>query len=217
MKKFFILIIPIIILLLILFIYLKGNLFIENFITFVDQNKDNFIIILAVNIIYCLLSLPVTPLIIVNGFFLGIVGFYNFYIAIIFSSILIFYITRLYSKKLEKNVFFKKKILNNSIIKKFRNVSTKSYIFLILRYSLPVYPHNLFYGITKISFFKFCYLVILSEIPLTYALIMIGVSLNDLILKDLDLISVFYSMNFLLPFFLIVIVIFLTNFIKKKF
>ena len=65
--------------------------------------------------------------------------------------------------------------------------------------------------------FKFCYLVILSEIPLTYALIMIGVSLNDLILKDLDLISVFYSMNFLLPFFLIVIVIFLTNFIKKKF
>ena len=112
MKKFFFLIIPIIILLLILFIYFKGNLFIENFIAFIDQNKDNFIMILAVNTIYCLLSLPVTPLIIVNGFFLGIVGFYNFYIAIIFSSILIFYITRLYSKKLEKNIFFKKKIFN---------------------------------------------------------------------------------------------------------
>jgi uncharacterized membrane protein YdjX (TVP38/TMEM64 family) len=217
MKKFFFFIIPLIIFLLILFIYFKGNLFIENFINFIDQNKDNFIIILAVNIIYCLLSLPVTPLIIVNGFFLGIVGFYNFYIAIIFSSILIFYFTRLYSKRLEKNAFFKKKILNNSIIKKFRNVSSKSYIFLVLRYSLPVYPHNLFYGITKISFFKFCYLLILSEIPLTYALIMIGVSLNDLILHDLDLISVFYSMNFLLPFSLIVLVIIFTNLIRKKF
>tara|TARA_B100000035_G_scaffold305880_1_gene307240 strand:- start:445 stop:1101 length:657 start_codon:yes stop_codon:yes gene_type:complete len=217
MKKLFFFFAPIVFILLVLFIYLYTDSFVSQFLRFIEQNRNNHLLIFFINIIYCLSSLPVTPLIIANGFFLGLIGFTNIFLAIIFSSIIIFTISSLYCKKLEKKNFFKKIIIRNTVIKKFRYNSDKSFIFLILRYILPFYVHNLFYGISKISFLRFTLLVGLSEIPLTYAFFMIGQSLKEFSYKNLDFLSIILSKNFLFPLFFILIFMILINFLRKKF
>ena len=109
MKKLFFFFAPIVFILLVLFIYLYSDSFVSQFLKFIEQNRNNHLLIFFINIIYCLSSLPVTPLIIANGFFLGLMGFTNIFLAIIFSSILIFSISSLFCKKLEKKKFFLKK------------------------------------------------------------------------------------------------------------
>jgi len=112
--------------------------------------------------------------------------------------------------------FIDKKIFDNSQVKKFLNISNQSLIFFLLRYTLPFFVHNLFYGLSKISNTKFIILVSLSEIPFTYALYILGMSLKELSFESLDLTKVFLSKNFLFPLFFIVIFTIIVNYILKK-
>ena len=193
-------------------IFSNKNFFVETIIHFLSLNKDNYSLLIIINIVYFLSPLPVTPLILANGFLLNSFGFFILYPIIIIDSLLIFLFSRyLIHLKLFKFILKKKFFVN------LKKISEKNIAFIISRYTLPYFIHNLYYGLTNISFSKFCYLVILSEIPLTYALIMLGVSFNDLIYQNLDLISIFYSMNFLLPLFLIIIFMVFINYIKRKF
>ena len=52
------------------------NLIIKNLIEYLILNKDNYILIIIVNLIYFLTPLPVTPMILFNGFFYGHLGFF---------------------------------------------------------------------------------------------------------------------------------------------
>ena len=77
--------------------------------------------------------------------------------------------------------------------------------------------HNLIYGILNISWKKFLYLIVLSEIPLTYAFIMLGNSLSNFMYQEINVIEIFYSQNFLLPLSIILIFMIVIKIFKKKF
>lgn len=192
-------------------IFSNKDFIIETIINFVILKKDNYILIIIINALYFLSPLPVTPLIIGNGFLLEGYSFFILYPIIVIDSLLLFLLSK-YMINLNLIKYLKKK-------KKFialKKISEKNIAFFISRYTFPYFFHNLYYGLMNISFKKFCYLVILAEIPLTYALIMLGVSLNDFMVQKLDLLDIFLSMNFLLPLFLITIIMILTKYIKRK-
>ncbi len=216
MKKLSLILFPVILIFLVFLTFTFGKDYIIYLFGYIEQNKENYILILFVNTFYCLISLPVTPLIIANGFFIGTMGFFYIYLAIILSSTILYLTAKKFSKILRNYKFIDKKIFENSQVKKFLNISNQSLIFFLLRYTLPFFVHNLFYGLSKISNTKFIILVSLSEIPFTYALYILGMSLKELSFESLDLTKVFLSKNFLLPLFFIVIFTIIVNYILKK-
>ena len=216
MKKFSYFLIIIFFVFLFFAFFLNGNNIVQFIIELINKNNENYPLIITINFIYFLIALPVTPIILANGFFLGNLGFLIIYSIIIIDSIIIFYFSKFIYKYNKKNNFFQKKILNNKTIIKLKKNSNKNYIFIILRYILPFTIHNLYYGITNISLGKFTLLVILSEFPLTYAFFMLGKSLKTLSYQNLDLLNIFLSKNFLLPLILIIIFLIFINYIKSR-
>lgn len=204
-------------LVLLLAIISNKNFIIENIVNFITQNKENYSLLITINIFYFLSPLPVTPIILANGFIYSSLGFFIIYPIIVIDSLLIFLFFR-YIIHLNKFKFLlKKKFFKSKKFLSLKKISEKKFTFFISRYTFPYFIHNICYGLMNISFKKFCYLVILSEIPLTYAFIMLGNSLNDLMYQDFDLFNIFYSESFLLPLTLIIIFMLFINYIKRKF
>jgi len=75
-------------------IFSNKNFFVETIIHFLSLNKDNYSLLIIINIVYFLSPLPVTPLILANGFLLNSFGFFILYPIIIIDSLLIFLFSR---------------------------------------------------------------------------------------------------------------------------
>ncbi len=85
------------------------------------------------------------------------------------------------------------------------------------RYFLPYFMHNIYYGLTKVKLVKFIIIIIISEIPLTYAFNSIGSSLNKISSDySVSVYTLFTDINFYIPFLLIFMVFIITNYLNKK-
>ena len=96
MKKIALILFPVILILLVFVTFTLGKDYIIFLFGYIEQNKENHIFILFINTFYCLISLPVTPLILANGFFMGMKGFFYIYLAIILSSTILYLIAKNY-------------------------------------------------------------------------------------------------------------------------
>ena len=116
MKKFSYFLIIIFFVFLFFVFFLRGNNIVQFIIELINKNNENYPLIVTINFIYFLIALPVTPIILANGFFLGNLGFLIIYSIIIIESIIIFYFSKFIYKYNKKNNFFQKKVLNNKTI-----------------------------------------------------------------------------------------------------
>ena len=207
----------VIILLIIYEFTFNKNLILKSLFDYLIVNKNNYFLIITVNFLYFLTPLPVTPIILFNGFFYGFFGFLISYPIIIFDSVLMFFSSKILVKSKLFKFFFKKNIYKDYRVVKISKASSSNYIFILSRYIFPYFMHNLIYGILNISWKKFLYLIVLSEIPLTYAFIMLGNSLSNFMYQEINVIEIFYSQNFLLPLSIILIFMIVIKIFKKKF
>jgi len=216
-KKIIFFTIFVILLLVIYELVFNKNLILKSLFEYMILNKDNYFLIITVNFLYFLTPLPVTPMILFNGFFYGFFGFFIIYPIIILDSLLIFFSSKILVKSKLFKFFFKKDIYKDYRLVKINKSSSNSYIFILSRYIFPYFMHNIIYGVLNISRKKFLYLIVLSEIPLTYAFIMLGNSLKDFMYEEINVIKIFYSINFLLPLFIVLFFMILLKLINKKF
>ena len=136
------------------FIFNK-NLISKSLFEYLILNKNNYFLIITVNFLYFLTPLPVTPIILFNGFFYGFFGFFIIYPIIILDSLLIFFSSKILIKSKLFKFFFKKDIYKDLRFVKISKVSSSNYIFILSRYILPYFVHNLIYGVLNISWKKF--------------------------------------------------------------
>jgi len=159
------------------------------------------------NFIFFLTPVPVTIMLIVNGFLFKEIGFLISYFFIIIDSTLIF----IFSKKII--YFIKKDFKHNKMYK----LSKKNYSVFISRFIVPYFFHNLYYGLTDIKLSKFMIVIILCEIPLTYAFNSLGMSLNVFTFnQEIDYKSFLNDKNFYLPIIIIILTGLLVKFFNRK-
>ena len=164
-------------------------------------------------LVYFLTPLPVTPVILLNGFLLKNNGFYLSYFLIFISSTILFLFSRLIIKKFN----FQKK--TQLLIRNFKLIkySKNNYFIFLSRYIIPYFFHNIFYGLIKIKYVKFIIIVLLAEIPLTFAINSIGISLKTYSQHQaITIYSLIMDKNFYIPVIIISIIFFIGKIIKKK-
>ncbi len=164
-------------------------------------------------LVYFLTPLPVTPVILLNGFLLKNNGFYLSYFLIFISSTILFLFSRLIIKKFN----FQKK--TQLLIRNFRLIkySKNNYFVFLSRYIIPYFFHNIFYGLIKVKYVKFIIIVLLAEIPLTFAINSIGISLKTYSQHQaITIYSLIMDKNFYIPVIIISIIFFIGKIIKKK-
>jgi uncharacterized membrane protein YdjX (TVP38/TMEM64 family) len=162
---------------------------------------------------FFLTPFPTTIIILFNGFVLKEYGFILSYTIIIVSSMILFY----FSSKLDKFFIFRK-ILNYIKNKtKIYRYTKKNYSILLTRFVIPVFFHNICYGLIKVRFTKFILIIALAEIPVTFALNSIGSSLKNFYEEpNLSLESLITNTNFYVPFLIVIVLFFFINKIKKN-
>ena len=165
-----------------------------------------------VSFLYFLTPLPVTLIIIANGYFFQNLGFVISIFQVVLCSILIFSI----AKKIDKYFDFtkyKNKILKKININKF---SESNYSIILSRYIFPYFFHNIYYGMLNIKLKKFFLLVILSEIPMLYALNSIGKSMINFDFSiSISIFTLFLDKNFYIPFLIIFVIFVVTSYLYK--
>ena len=170
-----------------------------------DQSIHKYysLFFIFVSFLYFLTPLPVTLIIIANGYFFQNLGFIISIFQVVLCSILIFSI----AKKIDKYFDFtkyKNKILKKININKF---SESNYSIILSRYIFPYFFHNIYYGILNIKLKKFSLLVILSEIPMLYALNSIGKSMINFDFSiSISIFTLFLDKNFYIPFLIIFVI-----------
>ena len=179
-----------------------------------DQSIHKYysLFFIFVSFFYFLTPLPVTLIIIANGYFFQNLGFIISIFQVVLCSILIFSI----AKKIDKYFDFtkyKNKILKKININKF---SESNYSIILSRYIFPYFFHNIYYGILNIKLKKFSLLVILSEIPMLYALNSIGKSMINFDFSiSISIFTLFLDKNFYIPFLIIFVIFVVTSYLYK--
>ena len=107
---------------------------------------------------------------------------------------------------------YKNKILKKININKF---SQSNYSIILSRYIFPYFFHNIYYGILNIKLKKFFLLVILSEIPMLYALNSIGKSMINFDFNILYQFLLYFLIKFYIPFIIIFVIFILTSYLYK--
>ena len=175
-------------------------------------HKYHSLFFIFVSFLYFLTPLPVTLIIIANGYFFQNLGFIISIFQVVVCSILIFSI----AKKIDKYFDFtkyKNKILKKINVNKF---SQSNYSIILSRYIFPYFFHNIYYGILNIKLKKFSLLVILSEIPMLYALNSIGKSMNNFDFNmSISIFTIFIDKNFYVPFIIIFVIFVVTSYLYK--
>ncbi len=210
---FFSAILGIFIILLTILCYSYFNELIDFLLFLVNFNDNSFILYLALTFFIFLLPIPTTLFILLNGFLFKENGFFVSYLILIVSSIILF----LFSKKInilffsnKKITFFKKKI--NLI-----NYSKSNLAIFLSRFLIPFFFHNIYYGLAKIKLSRFMFIILISEIPLTYALNSIGKSLNNFNRGvEFSIEEIFLNSNFYIPFLIIFMLFLIINKFKNK-
>ena len=212
MKKVIIFILIFISIIFVSFYFLDYNYFANLLIQDQSINKYYLLFFIFVSFLYFLTPLPVTLIIIANGYFFQNLGFIISIFQVVLCSILIFSI----AKKIDKYFDFtkyKNKILKKININKF---SQSNYSIILSRYIFPYFFHNIYYGILNIKLKKFSLLVILSEIPMLYALNSIGKSMINFDFSiSISIFTLFLDKNFYIPFLIIFVIFVVTSYLYK--
>ena len=159
--------------------------------------------------IYFITPLPITIIILLNGFIFKEYGFFVSMIQISIGSLILILLSHKINKIIKINLKLKKINLNK--------FSSNNYSIFISRLLVPYFLHNIYYGLIKIRFTKFFFIILFAEIPMTYALSQIGSSLSKISSDiDLSLYSLITDINFYIPFFIIFVVFIITNYLYKK-
>lgn len=184
------------------------------FLINIDVNKFNFLsIYLLICLVYVLLPLPVTLIILLNGYLFKDVGFYISISTILLASTILFFLSRSIEKFFNLNIkgFFLKKNID------IEKLTSNSSSVLISRWIVPFFFHNIYYGLTSVNFRKFVTIIFLSEIPMTYALNSIGKSLKNFTLEsNYSIFDLFIDKNFYIPFIVIIFIFFFIKYIRKS-
>jgi len=192
---------------------LKQFFFLFNSINY--NSTENLLLFTIITFIYLLTPLPADIIILFNGFIWGLNGFFVSYPLLILNSLILFFL----SKKIIK--IYKFKIHKHRVLKKIKSKVNSSnykvdYAIFLSRYLVPFFFHNIFFGIFSKKFWKFLFLIILAEIPYTYALISIGSSLNMNIKNNyFSFTSLMADKSFVIPLFLVLIILIISK-IKLK-
>ena len=185
-----------------------------NFLIDIDVSRFDFLFIyLLICVIYFLLPLPVSFIILLNGYLFNDVGFYISFSIIIFSSTILFFFSRTISNffDLDITAFFLKKNI------KIEEITSNSLSILISRYIVPFFFHNIYYGIMLVNFRKFFIIIFLAEIPLTYAVNSIGKSLKNFTIEtNHSIINLFIDKNFYISFIIIIFIYFFVKYIRRN-
>jgi uncharacterized membrane protein YdjX (TVP38/TMEM64 family) len=198
-------------------ISILGIFFYKNILDFlisIDVTKFSFLAVyITICLIYFIFPLPVTLIIILNGYLFKDIGFYISFSLILLSSTIIFFSSKFIETFFKLNIkyFFLKKNI------KIEKLTSNSYSILISRYIVPFFFHNLYYGLMKIDFKRFFIIIFLAEIPMTYAINTIGKSLKNFTTEvNFSIYDLFIDKNFYVPFFIIVFIFFFMKCIRKS-
>ena len=198
-------------------ISILGIFFYKNILDFlisIDVTKFSFLAAyITICLIYFIFPLPVTFIIILNGYLFKDIGFYISFSLILLSSTIIFFSSKFIETFFKLNIkyFFLKKNI------KIEKLTSNSYSILISRYIVPFFFHNLYYGLMKIDFKRFFIIIFLAEIPMTYAINTIGKSLENFTTEvNFSIYDLFIDKNFYVPFFIIVFIFFFMKCIRKS-
>ena len=185
-----------------------------NFLVDIDVTKTSFLVIyLLITTVYFLFPLPVTLVILLNGYFFKEYGFYISMCIIIFSSTILFFSSRFIEDffKIDIKTFFLKK---NIDIKK---LTSNSVSILVTRWVVPFFFHNIYYGLISVNSKKFLTIIFLAEIPMTYALNSIGKSLKNFDFEaSYSIFNLFVDKSFYIPFIVIISIFFFIKYIRKS-
>ena len=157
--------------------------------------------------------LPVTLIILANGYFFENLGFIISIFQVVICSALIFSFAKRIDGYFNLNNY-KNKIFKKINVKKF---SQSNYSILLSRYILPYFFHNIYYGILNVKLKKFTLFVIMSEVPMLYALNSIGKSMNNFDYStSISIFSIFLDQNFYVPFVIMFVIFIISNYLYKK-
>ena len=174
---------------------------------FTSSQLKTFFIFLT--LIYFLTPLPITIIILLNGYLFNEYGFFLSMLQISIGSLILKLLSYRINEILKINLRYKK--IN------FKKLSANNYSIFISRLIIPYFIHNIYYGLINVELKKFFLIIFFAEIPMTYALNQIGSSIAK-ISSDLNL--SFYSLitdiNFYIPFFIIFVVFIIANYLYKK-
>ena len=193
-----------------------GIFFHKNFLDFlvsIDITKFNFLTVyITICLIYFHFPLPVTLIILLNGYLFKDTGFYISLSLIVLSSTIIFFSAKYIETFFKLNIkyFLSKKNI------KIEKLTSNSFSILISRYIIPFFFHNLYYGLMKIDFKRFLIIIFLAEIPITYAINILGKSLKNFTTElNFSIYDLLIDKNFYVPFFIIIFIFFFMKYIRK--
>ncbi len=167
------------------------------------------ILYIILSSIYFLSPLPVTIIILLNGFFFQEYGFLISIIQISLGSIILKQLSNKINKFFKIDLNYKKVNLNHLLINNFS--------IFFSRMIVPYFLHNIYYGLTKVQLSKFIIIILLAEIPMTYALSQIGKSLAEITSDfSISLYTLLTDINFYIPFLIIFVLFIITNYLNKK-
>ena len=200
-----------------LFLIITGLIYrdtiIQTLLNYEIKDYKNLTIYIILVSVYFLTPLPITPIILLNGFLLKNNGFYLSYLLIFISSSALFVFSKLINEKFN----FQKKIQLLSSNFKLIKYSKSNFFIFLSRYLIPYFFHNIFYGLINIKYTKFILIVLLAEIPLTFAINSIGISLKTYSQdQTIAIYSLIMDKNFYIPIIIISVIIFIRKIIKKK-
>ena len=184
-----------------------------NFLISMDVTKFSFFTIyIIICLIYFIFPFPVTLVILLNGFLFKEIGFYISLCLIVLSSTIIFFSSKFIETFFKINI--KSFLLKKNI--KIEKLTSNSFSILISRYIIPFFFHNLYYGLMKIDFKRFLIIIFLAEIPITYAINILGKSLKNFTTElNFSIYDLFIDKNFYVPFFIIIFIFFFMKYIRK--
>jgi len=184
----------------------------EILIFLANNNFDYKFIILFYVISVILLSLPIpyTFIIIVNVYVFGWYGFFVVLLSIPIGSILTYYYVKQFYYLVKKISFFKNKTINNKF---FENI----YFLIIARATMPFFLVSLAMSLFNISIKKYLLITVFGTFTNVLLVSMIVEEIRNTIIKYDDIIIDFKDPKFIAPLLILFMLIFLTNYYKKKF
>ena len=213
-KKFLLFLSILLFFLLIIFNFEQVKIITDQFFFYlIDIKVNNFSLFLfaliITNLMIFLTPIPTLPFIVLNGFLLGNFGFFLTYILIIFSSFILFKLSKKFSTFLKKFSFYKNlfiKINNN------KNNDLNFFVVASSRYILPYFFHNIFFGSILKKTKVFLFAIIIAEIPIIFVLNKLGKYLNNFKeFESFDLGNIFET-----EFIFLLIVLFFLMFIISR-
>ena len=181
-----------------------------NFLLNLDFNSDYLKTLYFIIVFFYFLSpLPITLILLLNGFFFKEYGFFISMFQIVLGSIIIKNLSKQLSSILQINLRLKR--IN------IQKLSNNNYSIFLSRFIVPYFIHNIYYGLTKIDLRSFIFIIFIAEIPMTYAFNQIGKSFYEVSSNfSISLYSLFKDINFYIPFLIIFALFIITNYLYKK-